>query len=187
MTQSEVLDLYRQTGAMREGHFLLASGRHTDLFFQSAAVLQHPAVAHRFGAAIADAWRDEGAEFVIGPAIGGVVLAFVTALQLGVPALFAEKSADPETMVIRPGLTLTPGQRFLAVEDVITTGGSVLKAIRAAEARGGRCLGVAAIIDRNEGGTAMPYPYRVLAGVKVDSFASDACPLCERGLPLVKI
>lgn len=187
MTKDEIFQLYRDTGALREGHFLLSSGRHTDQFFQSAAVLQHPDAARRFGAAIAADWRDAGADFVIGPALGGIVLAFVTALELGVPALFAEKSTDPAVMVIRKGLSLQPGQRFLAVEDVVTTGGSVLKAIRAAEAKGAVCVGLGAIVDRNDGETEIPYPYRPLAGIRVASFEPDACPLCAEGLPLVKI
>ncbi len=187
MTSDEVFELYRQTGAMRQGHYLLASGGHTDVFFQSAAVMQHPDIAQRFGKAIADGWRDAAVDFVIGPAVGGILLAAVTAQHLGARALFAEKSADPSRMLIRPGLTVNAGERFLAVEDVVTTGASVLRAIRAAEALGARCVGLGAIIDRNEGNTDVSYPYRPLASLRVEQFSADSCPLCARGVPLLKI
>lgn len=183
----DILGLYERTGAMRTGHFLLASGGHTDRFFQSATVMQFPDIAKSLGEAIAAKWKDVRLDFVIGPAMGGVVLASVTAQCLGVRALFAEKSGTGESMFIRPGMTVHPGERFLAVEDVVTTGGSVTKAIRAAESLGGVCVGVSSVIDRNEGETPFPYPYRPLTTLRVVTYDPAACPLCRRGAPLQKI
>lgn len=183
----DILEMYRRTGAMRTGHFLLAAGGHTDRFFQSATVMQFPDAAQSLGRAIAEKWHDAEIAFVIGPAMGGVVLAAVTAQFLGVRALFAEKSVDGETMFIRPGMTVRRGERFLAVEDVVTTGGSVMKAIRAAEAEGGVCVGVSSVIDRNEGETPFPYPYRPVTTLRVMTFDPDDCPLCREGVPLEKI
>lgn len=185
--RDEILQMYRDTGAMRTGHFLLASGGHTDCFFQSATVMQFPESARLLGEGIAELWRGTEIDFVIGPAMGGVVLAAVTAQFLGVRALFAEKDASGDGMFIRPGMSVRRGERFLAVEDVVTTGGSVMKAIRAAQGAGAVCVGVSAVIDRNEGETPFPYPYRPLTSLRVVTHDPDDCPLCRRGVPLEKI
>lgn len=183
----DILATYERTGAMRTGHFLLASGGHTDRFFQSATVMQFPDAARALGQAIAERWSSEAIDFVIGPAMGGVVLAAVTAQFLGVRALFAEKAGDGVTMFIRPGMTVRAGERFLAVEDVVTTGASVIKAIRAAESAGAVCVGLSSVIDRNEGTTPFAYPYRPLTTLRVVTYDPDDCPLCRRGVPLEKI
>ncbi|HEX7022169.1 MAG TPA: orotate phosphoribosyltransferase [Trueperaceae bacterium] len=184
---SSILDIYRHTGAMREGHFLLASGMHTQYFFQSATVMQFPNIAQSFGEAISAKWVDTPMDFVIGPAMGGIVLAALTAQQLGIRALFAEKTASGEDMFIREGMKVQEGERFLAVEDVVTTGGSVMKAVKAAEKEGAVCVGVSSVIDRNDGSTPFPVPYRPLTGLKVEMYAAAGCPLCAVGIPLEKI
>lgn len=185
--RNDILAMYEETGAMRTGHFLLASGGHTDRFFQSATVMQFPDSARRLGECIAGLWPETSVDFVIGPAMGGVVLAAITAQFLGVRALFAEKDPSGAGMFIRPGMTVRRGERFLAVEDVVTTGGSVMKAIRAAEAEGGVCVGVSSVIDRNGGETPFPYPYRPVTSLRVVTFEPEDCPLCRRGVPLEKI
>lgn len=136
-TSLDILDLYRQAGAYHEGHFLLASGRHSPKFLQSTTVLQYPQYTEQIGRALAGALRGAGidAQLVIGPAMGGVVLAYETARHYGTRAIFAEKDGQGG-MKIREAFTLQPGETFVAVEDVLTTGGSVLKAVRAAEAAG---------------------------------------------------
>ncbi|BDG17085.1 orotate phosphoribosyltransferase [Thermus brockianus] len=182
----EVLDLYRRTGALLEGHFLLRSGVHSPLFLQSAALLQHPLYAEAVGEALGKLFEDEKVDFVIGPAMGGVILAFVVARALGARALFAEKDGQGG-MTIRKGLTLNPGERFLAVEDVVTTGESVRKAIRAAEARGAVCVGVGAIVDRSGGQAAFGVPFRALARLQVPQYPPEACPLCREGVPLEEV
>ncbi len=187
LSRDKILKMYEDTGAMRTGHFLLAAGGHTDRFFQSATVMQFPDSARQLGECIAGLWGDVSIDFVIGPAMGGVILAAITAQFMGVRALFAEKDASGSGMFIRPGMTVRDGERFLAVEDVVTTGTSVMKAIRAAEAAGGVCVGVSAVIDRNEGETPFPYPYRPLTSLRVLTYDPDDCPLCQRGVPLEKI
>ena len=128
----DVLSLYRQAGAFHEGHFLLASGRHSPYFLQSTTLLQYPQHTAVLGAALAEKLRAFSTpDFVIGPAMGGVVLAYEVARHLGTRALFAEKDGAGG-MKIREAFSVLPGQTFVAVEDVLTTGGSVLKAVRAA-------------------------------------------------------
>jgi len=182
----DVLELYRRTGALLEGHFLVRSWMHSPFFLQSAALLQHPLYAEAVGEALGKLFKDEKVDFVIAPAIGGVVLSFVVAKALGARALFAEKDGRGG-MLIRKGLTVNPGDRFLAVEDVVTTGESVRKAIRAAEARGGVLVGVGAIVDRSGGRAAFGVPFRALLALEVPHYPEEACPLCREGVPLEEV
>ncbi|MGQ9736249.1 MAG: orotate phosphoribosyltransferase [Thermaceae bacterium] len=181
----DVLDLYRRTGAFLEGHFLLRSGLHSPYFLQSAALFQHPLYAEAVGEALARLFEEEKVDFVLGPAIGGVILAFVTAKALGVRALFAEKDGKGG-MTLRKGFTIKEGDRFIAVEDVVTTGESVRKAIRAAEARGAVLVGVGAIVNRGKG-VEFGVPFRALVDLEVPTYPPEACPLCQKGVPLEEV
>ncbi|WP_102125566.1 orotate phosphoribosyltransferase [Deinococcus planocerae] len=185
----DVLALYREAGAYHEGHFLLASGRHSPKFLQSTTVLQYPHLTERIGQGLAQKLREEGvrATVTVGPAMGGVVLAYEVARHLGTRAIFAEKDGQGG-MKIREAFTLAPGEPFVAVEDVLTTGGSVLKAVRASEAAGGKCVAIACIVDRRkEAGPLAGYPLVSLAHLTFDTYLPDEVPewLAER--PLQKI
>lgn len=182
----DVLALYRAAGAYLEGHFLLASGRHAPKFLQSTTVLQHPEHAERIGRGLADLYAGERPDFVIGPAMGGVVLAFVVAKAFACRALFAEKDGSGG-MVVREALTVRSGERFLAVEDVATTGGSLLQAAAAAEARGGLCLGVGLIVDRGQARFPAGLSVRSLVRLEFESYPANDCPLCRQNLPLEKV
>ena len=179
----DVLALYRQAGAFHEGHFVLASGRHSPYFLQSTTLLQYPQHTEALGAALAEKLRESLAmpDFVIGPAMGGVVLAYEVGKALNTRAIFAEKhSAEKDGMggmKIREAFSVTPGQTFVAVEDVLTTGSSVLKAVRAAEAYGASCLGVACIVDRRrEEGPLSKYPLSSLLHLYFETYAPDEIP-----------
>lgn len=182
----DVLALYREAGAYHEGHFLLASGRHSPKFLQSTTVLQYPHLAGRIGQGIAEKLREGGvrATVTVGPAMGGVVLAYEVARHYGGRAIFAEKDGQGG-MKIREAFTLAPGEPFVAVEDVLTTGGSVLKAVRAAEAAGGTCVAIACIVDRRkEEGTLEGYPLVALTRLTFDTYLPDEVPdwLAQRPL-----
>ena len=184
-----VLDLYRQTGALHEGHFLLASGRHSPKFLQSTTVLQYPHLTEKIGRAIAEKVKAEGISpsFVIGPAMGGVTLAYEVARALAVRALFAEKDGKGG-MLVRDAFHIEQGEAFIAVEDVITTGGSVLKAASAAETRGGRALAIACIVDRRkEEGPLGEYPLLALERLYFETYAPDALPEWLAAIPLQEI
>lgn len=185
MRGMDVLELYRKTGAFLEGHFRLHSGLHSPYFLQSAALLQHPLYAEAVGEALARLFEDERVDFVLGPAIGGVVLSFVTAKALGARALFAEKDGRGG-MFIRKGLTVNPGDRFLAVEDVVTTGDSVRKAIQAAQALGAVPVGVGAIVRRGKE-VDFGVPFRALLALEAPLYAPEDCPFCRSGVPLEEV
>jgi orotate phosphoribosyltransferase len=179
-----VIELYQKTGGYLEGHFLLASGRHAAKFLQSTTVMQHPHHAEAFGRGIATLFKKP--DFVLGPAMGGVVLAHETAKALGSRALFAEKDGHGG-MMIREAFKITPGEHFIAVEDVITTGGSLLKAIGAAEALGATCVGIGCIINRGLATFSPQIIFKSLLTLEFPSYPPEACPLCEQGLELEEV
>ena len=147
MTDRETLDLYEATGALLRGHFRLTSGLHSDIYLQSALVLQYPAHAAALGAALATSFRDDGIQTVLAPAIGGILVAHEVARALGVRGLFTER--EDGVMRLRREFTVARGERCLVVEDVMTTGGSIREVVTCVEALGGVVVGVG-LADRPE-------------------------------------
>src|SRR5919109_2683381 len=146
MTQDELLDLFRKSGALLEGHFRLTSGLHSPGYLQCALVLQHPQHAEALGRAIAERTRDLRPSVVLSPALGGVVIGHEVARALGVRALFAERQEG--ALTLRRGFIIGEADRVLIVEDVVTTGGSTRETMQVARAAGGQVVGAAAIVDR---------------------------------------
>jgi orotate phosphoribosyltransferase len=184
MTRDELLDLYRQSGALLEGHFRLTSGLHSPGYLQCALVLQHPAHAEALGRAIADRVRELRATVVLSPALGGVVIGHEVGRALGVRAIFAERQEG--RLTLRRGFALAPTDRVLVVEDVMTTGGSTRETIEVARAAGGQVVGTASIVDRSGGALTFDVPYTSLLDVALPTFEPDACPLCAQGIAVVK-
>ncbi|WP_273379259.1 orotate phosphoribosyltransferase [Symbiobacterium thermophilum] len=191
LTPEKVLDILRTTGALLEGHFQLTSGRHSDRFFLMPHTLQHPAQTERLCRALAGLFAEEGVETVVGPATGGIILAYEVARQLErltgrpVRAIFTEKTEDGG-MALKRQWRLRSGERVLVVEDAITTGGSVVKAIAALQAYQPALVGVGCIVDRSRGAVEFGVPLRALVRAEVDSWTPDECPLCRAGVPVVK-
>jgi len=184
MTDTEVLDLFRQSGALLEGHFRLSSGLHSDRYLQSALVLQHPDFAEQLGRALAQRTVHLQATAVLSPALGGIVIGQEVGRALQIRALFAERQDG--ALTLRRGFALDPGDRVLVVEDVITTGGSTRETIAVAEAAGAKVLGAAAIIDRGSDAARLNIPLQSLVKMDVPAYPPESCPLCKRGLPVVK-
>jgi orotate phosphoribosyltransferase len=184
VTSDSVLDLFRRVGALHEGHFKLTSGLHSSGYLQCALVLQHPREAEACGAAIAQRVFSLGAQVVLSPALGGIVIGQEVARGLGVRAIFAERQHG--TLTLRRGFTLEPGEKVLVIEDVLTTGGSTRETIDVAHAAGAEVVGAASIIDRSGGNAGLDVPYLALASIAVPTYASDACPMCAAGQPIVK-
>jgi orotate phosphoribosyltransferase len=184
MTRDELLDLYRRSGALLEGHFRLTSGLHSPGYLQCALVLQHPQHAEALGRAIADRVRDLGATVVLSPALGGVVIGQEVGRALGVRAIFAERQDG--RLALRRGFTLDGTDRVLVVEDVMTTGGSTRETIEVAKAAGGQVVGTASIVDRSGGTIRFEVPFVSLLDIALPTYEQDRCPLCAEGLPVVK-
>src|SRR5204862_3420710 len=157
MTRDEVLDLFRRSGALLEGHFRLTSGLHSPGYLQCALVLAQPESAERLGRAIGERVRAVRPTVVLSPAIGGIVIGHEVGRALGVRALFAERQDGQLTL--RRGFTLSESDRVLVVEDVLTTGGSTRETMQVARAAGAHVVGAASIVDRSGGGLALDGPF----------------------------
>jgi orotate phosphoribosyltransferase len=184
MTRDELLDLFRRSGALLEGHFRLTSGLHSSGYLQCALVLQHPTHAEALGRAIADRTRALRPTAVLSPALGGVVIGHEVGRALGVRALFAERQ-DGE-LTLRRGFVIAENDRVLVVEDVLTTGGSTRETMQVARASGGQVVGAASIVNRSGGRAEFDVPFASLLDVDLPTYEPDKCPLCAKGLPVVK-
>lgn len=184
MTPDHVLALFRQSGALLEGHFRLSSGLHSGGYLQCALVLQHPEHATALGSALADRARVCQATVVLSPALGGIVIGHEVARALGVRALFAERLEGKLTL--RRGFSLSAVDRVLVVEDVVTTAGSTRETTEVARMHGATVAGAAAIIDRSTQPTNLDVPLIALARFPLPAYDSSACPLCAQGIPVVK-
>ena len=191
MTRDELLDLFRRTGALLDGHFRLSSGLHSAGYLQCALVLQHPAHAEALGRALTDHVRELRPTVVLSPALGGVIIGHEVGRALGVRAIFAERQ-DGE-LTLRRGFMLAEADRVLLVEDVLTTGGSTRETMQVATAAGGRVVGAASIVDRSGGkkkmsggGATLGVPFASLLDIDLPTYEPDQCPLCAKGLPVTK-
>jgi orotate phosphoribosyltransferase len=184
MTRDELLDLFRRSGALLEGHFRLTSGLHSSGYLQCALVLQHPAHAEALGRAIADRTQRLRPTAVLSPALGGVVIGHEVGRALGVRALFAERQ-DGE-LALRRGFVIAENDRVVVVEDVLTTGGSTRETMQVARASGGQVVGAASIVNRSGGRAEFDVPFASLLDIDLPTYEPDKCPLCAQGLPVVK-
>jgi orotate phosphoribosyltransferase len=188
MTRDELLDGFRKSGALLEGHFRLTSGLHSPGYLQCALVLQHPRQAEALGAALATRTRDLRATTVLSPALGGVIIGHEVGRALGIRAMFAERQDG--ALTLRRGFLLGEMDRVLVVEDVMTTGGSTRETIQVARAAGAQVVGAASIVDRGAAAvsreTELGVPFATLLRIDLPTYDPDRCPLCAQGLPVVK-
>ncbi len=183
MTREEILEIFKKTGALLEGHFQLTSGLHSPHYFQCARVLQYPGHARALCSEIAGHFDDAEIDVVIAPALGGIVVSQEVGRQLNVRTMFTERK-DGE-MQLRRGFEIGKGEKVLVCEDVVTTGGSVGEVISIVRSMGGLPVGVAAIVDRTRGKATFE---NIFAPLVMDAvtYQPSACPLCARGMPVDK-
>ncbi len=197
MSEKEVLELFERSGALLTGHFKLSSGLHSEKYLQCALVLQYPVLAAELAKALADKFSSENVGVVVGPALGGVTLAYEVARALGVRGLFTERQDGPPAstgkpcsragrMVLRRGFSISKGEKVLVVEDVVTTGGSTKEVIDLVKSLGGTIVGVGSIIDRSGVEVDFGAVFKSLAKVKVETFEDQVCPLCKNKTPITK-
>jgi len=186
MTQDEVLNIFKQSGALLEGHFRLSSGLHSDRYLQCALVLQNPVQAAALGAALAARLRalSDLPDFVIAPALGGILVAHEVARATGVRGLFAERQDG--ILRLRRGFQIRPGERAYVVEDVVTTGGSTRETMDVVTQAGAVVIAAGSLIDRTGGRTDLGVPRTALAVLDVPAFPPEECPLCKTGSQAVK-
>jgi orotate phosphoribosyltransferase len=188
MTRDELLDVFRKSGALLEGHFRLTSGLHSPGYLQCALVLQHPQQASELGGRLADCTRHLRPTVVLSPALGGVVIGQEVGRALGVRAIFAERQDG--ALTLRRGFILGESDRVLVVEDVMTTGGSTRETVQVARTAGAQVVGAASIVDRGRASVSreadLGVPFATLLCIDLPTYEPDQCPLCAQGVPVVK-
>jgi len=184
MPETDLLPLFRRSGALLEGHFRLSSGLHSTGYLQCALVLSAPRDAEAIGAALGDQVRRYGANCVLSPALGGIVIGQEVARALNVRALFAERQEG--VLTLRRGFSLGPADQVLVVEDVVTTAGSTRETIAVARQLGAQVVGACSIVDRSGGTHGLEIPYAALLPMALPTYQPDQCPLCAQGTPVVK-
>ena len=184
MNKDSVMDIFTRTGAVMKGHFLLTSGLHSDTYIQCARVLQYPEHTAQLVAIIASAFKDERIDLVVGPAVGGILVAYEAGRQLGVPALFTEREGG--AMTLRRGFEIPYGSRVLVVEDVVTTGGSVMEVMKVVSKRGAQVAGIGLLVDRSGGRIDFGVKKQAVLTLDVKTYSPEDCPLCRQGMTAVK-
>ncbi len=184
LSEKEIYEIFEKTGALLRGHFLLTSGRHSNVYFQCAKVLQYPQYTEKICSNIAEHFRTTEIETVISPAIGGIIVGQEVARQLNKRSVFAER--EDKTLTLRRGFSLEKGEKVLVCEDVVTTGGSVFEVIDIVKNAGAEVVGVGFIVDRSNGKVNFGFPQYSAMKMEAVSFAADQCDLCKKSIPVVK-
>jgi len=184
MSTQNLLDIFIETNALLNGHFLLTSGRHSNQYFQCAKVLQYPLHNELICSKIAEHFKDHEIDFVISPAIGGIVVGQEVARQLKKQSIFAER--EDKVLALRRGFQIEEGKKYLICEDVVTTGGSVFEVMEIVRANGGIVAGVGFIVDRSNNKVQFGVPQFSTLQLEVVSYKPEECPLCKQNIPFVK-
>jgi len=184
VTEERAGEILERVGVLLNGHFILTSGRHSDRYMQCARLFTRSEYASEMCASLAEQFAGERVDCVIGPALGAVQMAYEVSRHLGCPNMFAERADG--VMTLRRGFTVEKGERFLVVEDTVTTGGSVREVIDLVRGAGGIVCGVGAIVDRSAGKVDFGVPLRAVLSVDIPSWEVGDCPLCREGIPAVK-
>jgi orotate phosphoribosyltransferase len=178
-------EMFKKSGAILEGHFLLTSGRHSPVYWEKFRVMQYPEYVHQLCGMIADHYRNKSIQLVAGPTTAGIILAYDVAHYLGTRAIYAEK-AEGKTFTFKRGAAINPGDKVLVVDDVMTTGGSVVEVIKAVKERGGIVIGIGVLVERSEKSLDLGAPLFACHHAEEVSYSADKCPLCDAKIPLVK-
>lgn len=177
-------EILEKTGVLQTGHFLLTSGKHSNKYMQCAKIFQHPEISAQISKDLAEKFEGYEVDIVIGPAVGGIILAYEVARQMEVRALFAER--ENGKMTLRRGFEIKAGSRVLVVEDVITTGGSVREVVELVREVGAEVVGVAGVVDRSGGKNLFDVPFKSAIKVDIETFEPEECPLCKAGSTAIK-
>ena len=184
MDRAEMERIFKQTGLMLEGHFLLTSGRHSNRYMQCAKLFQYPEYSEMICKDLAGRFAGQKIDLVVGPAVGGIIMSYEMARQFNVPNIFAER--ENGAMTLRRGFSIPEGAKVLVVEDVVTTGRSVRAVMDIVAEAKAEVVGVCVVVDRSGGKIDFGVPFEAAYETEIQSYEPSQCPLCEQGLELVK-
>lgn len=177
--REQILTIFKETGVMLEGHFLLTSGKHSNRYMQCAQLFQYPQYSRLLCSELAERFMGERIDLVVGPAVGGIIIAYETAACMGIRNIFAERQDG--AMVFRRGFKVKSGERVLVCEDVVTTGGSVKEVIALLKEAGAEVVGVGSIVDRSGGKVDFDVRFESVMAIDIDTYEPNHCPLCKDG------
>ena len=182
ITQERIMEILKEAGVLLEGHFKLTSGRHSNKYLQCAKIFRNTKYSEELCGALAEQYKNQDVQVVIGPAMGAVQMAYEVSRPLHCENFFTERDEDGK-MALRRGFAVNPGEKVLVVEDVVTTGGSVREVIDLVKAAGGVVVGVGSIVDRTGGKIDFGVPFKAVISLEVESWEPAECPLCKAGAP----
>ena len=185
MNQDQILEIFKQSGALLSGHFRLTSGRHSDVYYEKFTLLKNPAICTKICEEMAARFKSSGAVTVIGPTLGGVIIGYEVARYLGVQAVYAE-AGENEGRVLKRGFSLEPGEPVLIVDDILTTGRSLKEVIDLVSSYEAKIVGIGLLLDRSGGKIDIGMKYDALATVSVESWSPDDCPMCAKNQPITQ-
>ncbi len=182
--EPEILEIFKKSKALLTGHFLLSSGLHSDVYFEKFQILQYPAYVQKLCQKLALKFKKEKVTVVVGPTVGGVLIAYEVAKNLKSRCIFAER--ENNLRVFKRGFEVKEKERVLLVDDILTTGQSVQEVIGLLESKNAKIVGIGVLLDRSGGKVSFKYPFKALGVVSAQTFAPDSCPLCQQKKPLLK-
>jgi orotate phosphoribosyltransferase len=185
LTEEKILDILKKAGVLLKGHFLLTSGKHSDTYLQCAKIFQDAKYSEQLCRELAQKFKDDKVDVVVGPAIGAIIMSYEVGRQLGVRNFFTERDSEGK-MTLRRNFEIKKGERVLVVEDVVTTGGSVKEVLQLLESSGADIVGVGSIVDRTGGKIDFGYPYKSVLSVNVLAYEAEECPFCKKNISIIK-
>lgn len=184
LEHQNIIELFKKYNVLQEGHFRLTSGRHSNQYLQCANLFRHADISSIICADLAASFSGTEIFSVIGPALGAVIMSYEVSRHLEVPNIFAER--ENGALALRRGFSIEKGKPYLVVEDVITTGGSVVETMNLVMEHGGIIAGVGCVVDRTGGKINFDVPFRSVLSIEVESWEANQCPLCQEGIPSIK-
>ncbi len=186
MTEQDILNVFLESGALLHGHFKLTSGKHSDIYYEKFMILKRPRVCEKVCVEMAERFKNDGVELVVGPTTGGMLIAYEVARRLGVDSIYAEPAEAGKGRIFKRGFDILPQTRVLIVDDVLTTGTSVFEVIDLVKKYDAAIAGIGLFLDRSGGKVKFDYPLIPLATVVANAWEPDLCPLCKRGEPITQ-
>ncbi len=186
MDDKDILQIFRDSDALLEGHFKLTSGKHSDIYYEKFMILKRPRLCERVCAALAEMFENDRVELVVGPTTGGVIIAYEVAKFLGVDSIYAEAAETGKGRIFKRGFHIDEGARVLIVDDVLTTGTSIFEVINLVKSYNADIIGIGIFLDRSGGKVKFDYPLKPLATVAANAWEPDVCPLCKKGMPITQ-